>query len=289
MRIFNSLYPYPVLSEDEDYINDSVFYVDYILDEATSFRCAKLSAKFNLKDEKIEKMIENDIVGFYIHLESPRAAYRCLFEVDAKKRVFEVEIDTKIMRQKLEVTAFIILKRSLSGYHNKNINSEIYGKNYICPNLSIGDPLAVAFTQEIEISETNDFQSISSIMKVGKTSENLMNVDIEGDSVYIRLPRDQYIKYVSLGKSALAEPMLSSIVFPSLIYVLEVMIGNSSEMYSSQQWYQVIEKKIESLGYSINQLKSQDVSSIVLAQAILDNPLERALKEIEEVILHNDD
>lgn len=290
MRIFNSLYPYPVLSlDDEDYINGSTFYVEYTLAEATSFKPAVLTAKFVLEDEQLERMIKTGVAGFFVHAESPRSAYRHLFEVDEKSCTFELVIDAKTMRQKLEVTSFIILKQDLTGYQNKNINPELYGVNYIGPNLSTGDPLAVAFTEEIEISEVNDFRSVSSIMKVGKTNEKLMNVDIESDSIYVRLPEKQYMNYVRFGTSSLAETMLSSIIFPSLIYALDAIANNSSEIYSSQKWYQVIEKKIDSLNYSIAQLKSQDISSVVLAQAILENPLERTLIEIGEVVSDNDE
>ena len=48
-----------------------------------------------------------------------------------------------------------------------------------------------------------------------------------------------------------------------------------------RKWYQVIEKKLELLGYSMNQLFNEDISSILLTQEILKNPLDRMFLELE--------
>ena len=94
MRILNSLYPYPVLStNDDDYKNGSSFEVEYNLSEGTPFRKAKLSASFNLVDSSIEQLIDSGKAGMYLHVESPRSAYRKMYRVENDFQEIEIEFN----------------------------------------------------------------------------------------------------------------------------------------------------------------------------------------------------
>ncbi|WP_312753050.1 hypothetical protein [Rummeliibacillus suwonensis] len=282
MRILNSLYPYPVLSiDDDDYVGSSKFVVSYSLSEATSFKKAKLTANFVLEDNSLEQLISNGFAAMFLHIESPRAAYRKLYTVENNQ--IEVEIDHQKMRTVVEVTAFILVTKTLENYHNPTVNKELYGSAYVFPKLESGDPLAVSFTQEIELEEMNDFAQVSSIIKVAQTQDKLMKVDYDQDIIFVYLPKEQYEKYLNYPQ-IFGEVMLSSIIMPSLIYVLDAVSKNAGEGMQDKKWYKVIEKKMELLDYSMNSLFNGDVNTIVLAQEILKNPLERMFMELKGVI-----
>ena len=82
--------------------------------------------------------------------------------------------------------------------------------------------------------------------------------------------------------------MLSSIIQPTLIYVLDAVSRNKGANMQDRKWYQVIEKKLELLGYSMNQLFNEDISSILLTQEILKNPLDRMFLELEGMVGSDD-
>lgn len=286
MRILNSLYPYPVLStNDDDYKNGSSFEVEYNLSEGTPFRKAKLSASFNLVDSSIEQLIDSGKAGMFLHVESPRAAYRKMYRVENDFQ--EIEIEPENMRTLVEVTGLILSTDSIENYSNPNVNEELYGLDYIFPKLEAGDPLAVSFTVEIELDEIDDFAQVASIIKVARTKEKQMRVDYDQDTIFVYLPENQYSNYLKYP-SIFGEVMLSSIIQPTLIYVLDAVSRNKGANMQDRKWYQVIEKKLELLGYSMNQFFNEDISSILLTQEILKNPLDRMFLELEGMVGSDD-
>lgn len=286
MRILNSLYPYPVLStNDDDYKNGSSFEVEYNLSEGTPFRKAKLSASFNLVDSSIEQLIDSGKAGMFLHVESPRAAYRKMYRVENDFQ--EIEIEPENMRTLVEVTGLILSTDSIENYSNPNVNEELYGLDYIFPKLEAGDPLAVSFTVEIELDEIDDFAQVASIIKVARTKEKQMRVDYDQDTIFVYLPENQYSNYLKYPL-IFGEVMLSSIIQPTLIYVLDAVSRNKGANMQDRKWYQVIEKKLELLGYSMNQLFNEDISSILLTQEILKNPLDRMFLELEGMVGSDD-
>lgn len=282
MQILNNLYPYPVLSEgDVTYNQSSSFFVEYKLIPPTPFKNAKISAKFNIIDNKIQQLIKEDAAGLFIHVESPRAAYRKIYEIS--DGCYELEIDPKFMRTAVEITGLVLATVPQSNLKNESVNEELYGSNYIFPKIEIGDPLAVSLTRIVNIEETNDFTQVSSIIKVATTTEPLMRVDYDQDTIFVYLPEEQYNKYLEYPNK-FGEVMLNSIIYPALIYVLDAISKNYGEGMQDRKWYRVIEKKVEMLGYSMNQVFNQEIDSITLSQEILKGPLERMFLELEGVI-----
>lgn len=282
MRILNSLYPYPVLSrEDDGYHDGSHFSVEYHLEEATPFKKAKLLATFQLTDPSLERLIDERKAAMFLHVESPRAAYRYMHRVDKGK--LAIDIDLEHMRSLVEVTGLILATDVIEGYSNPNVNKDLYGADYVFPTLGVGDPLAVAFTLDIELAESDDFAQVSSIMKVARTQESEMRVDYDQDTIFVYLPKNQYDYYINYA-SRFGEVMLSAIIQPTLVHILEVMIRNKGEDMKDRKWYRVIEKKIELLGYSMYKLFNEELSSIALAQEILKNPLDRLFIELEGML-----
>ena len=282
MRILNSLYPYPVLSSgDEDYQNSSSFDVLYELIPATSFKKARLIVDFVLVDEGIQSLVDCGKAGLFLHVESPRAAYRTLYQVDGTR--FELEIDPSFMRTLVEVTAFVLATQTIEGYRNKQVNPDFYGRFYQFPTLESGDPLAVSYTMEVELEEMDDFAKVSSIIKVAQTKDKLMKVDYDQDVIFVYLPENHYKSYVKYP-NIFGEIMLTSIIQPALIYVLDSVSRNKGEGMQDRKWYQVLDKKIESLNYSMYQLFTAEVDSVLLAQAILQDPMERMFTELEDLV-----
>ncbi|WJP97268.1 hypothetical protein [Macrococcus bovicus] len=282
MKLINSLYPYPVLSSfDNDYIDDSDFCTEVKLIESTPYKPAKVKIKFVLKDKFLEELVAAKQAAFFIHVESPRAVYRELIKVTSSEDTQIIIIDPKKMRHNVEITPLLLTTNSLKNFINPNINKELFGSNYVFPILSSGYPLAVDKTKIIEIVDKDDFSSVSSIIKVGKTKEKLMNIELEDDYLFVRLPEKQYKKYVTFKD--MPEALLSSIIFPSLVYVFESISKHGREPYENYKWFNVLEKKFSNMGFSIDQIISQEISSIVLAQKVLVDPLQRMFNEIEDV------
>lgn len=283
MRISDSIYPYPVLSiDDDDYIQNSEFDVEFTSIAATPFKNAIVKCRFILYDRNLERLISLGKAGLYLRVENSLTAYRKLYSLEPGKDTFELEIDPKYMRQKVEVTGLLLAKQNITDFISDTINADLYGKDYVFPDLNTGDPLAVAFTTNVVVNDEDSFKSVSSIMKVAKSKKEYMVVDPDGEIIYVYLPEtlyEQYIRYQSVPDIA-----LSIVILPALIQVLSYMVLNRGNDIDEQKWYMVIEKKIRSLDKDINDLFNEKISPLELAQMILENPIERSFNEIKGIV-----
>lgn len=287
MRIVNSIYPYPVLSiNDPDYQADSSFVVHYRLEDATPFKNAVLYADFELHDQVLNEQIELDKAGFYLHIENSRAAFRRLIPVEPGKTKISFEIDPRYLRQKVEITGFLLAKDTIIGLRNASINSDLYGPGYVFPDLEPGDPLAVSFTINLDVSDIDSFQNISSIMKVTSHKDKEMKVNNDGDVVYIYLPEKIYQQYVR--DQDLPNTSLSIVIMPALLQLLNFMAQPGTEELSDKRWYQVIEKKMQANDFEVEDLYKDPSLSLKVAQILLEMPLDRAFDEIERLTTDED-
>jgi hypothetical protein len=282
MQILNSLYPYPVLSiGDEDYNEGARFTVDYEFIEATAFKSARVIATFTLEEPDLELLVSAHKAAFFLHVESARTAYRKLFPVENGK--VEVEIDTELMRSSVELTGLLLNTQVLDGFMSLGINADLYGEGYAFPKLEVGNPLAVAYTRVVDIPEVDDLSQVSSVIKVGTTKEEYMSVDYDQDIIFVRLPQKEYESYVSYGR-IFGEVMLSSIIMPALIFVLDAVANNPGDDMVDRTWYKAIAATLDSFGYSVDDLVREELTTVEAAQRILKSPLKRLFLEVSEVV-----
>lgn len=274
------LYPYPVLNDfNEDYIR-STFSVNYHIREK-GFKTKIIVADFILKDEIIEKMISGNKASMILHLECPRTSYRKVFKLAKEQNTTEIIIDDQIMKHKLEMTGIIVVNQEIEVYKNKNINPDYYGNDYKIMNLDRGNIIAISLTQEIDIPANDDnFERVSSVINVGLSKDEYMSVEMDGDIIIIKLPEKQYKQYYTLSETEYSSIVMTSTIFPSLIHVLDRMSSKDNPVDPELTWYQVVEKKLKTKDIMIEDI-NEAYSSVKLAQMILEDPLERALGELQ--------
>jgi hypothetical protein len=290
MQIYNSLYPYPVLSVgDEDYVSDAFFDVDYEFEEATIFKSAHIKATFKLTEPDLEMLIGANRAAFYLHVESARTAYRKIFPANAQGQV-EVDIDTDLMRTSVELTGFLLSTNPLEHFVSQGVNTELYGEDYTFPKLEVGDPLAVAYTREIEIPEIDDLTQVSSVIKVGKTADDYMSVDYDSDIIFVRLPEKDYENYGKYGPH-FGEVFLSAIIVPAVVHVLDALVGKPIDDFQDLLWYKSFAASLEANGGSIEDVISEDgaSSSFEAAHRIFKGPFGRMFDEVGKVVENGED
>lgn len=288
MEIINSIYPYPVLSIDDDDYTGSVFDVEYSSNEATP---NNFKLDYIIKDKGIESLIESGKAGLYLHIEVSRSGYRQLVEVDSKTKSYLFKVDPSKMIDEVELTPFVLVKKTVKNFVNPGVNHELYGDDYIFPTLEVGDPLAVSFTRKIMVSESEDtLNNIPSIISIAKSTKNkVMTIETEADTVYVYLPEKQYDAYVELPDYA--DITISMIITPVLIQLLNIMIQsrqNRADEYDEWKWFKVIENKIQGLGLTIEEIEAKS-SVFEVAQQILDNPMERSFDMLRGLVSDYED
>ena len=82
--------------------------------------------------------------------------------------------------------------------------------------------------------------------------------------------------------------MLNGVILPALIYVLDTIVSGDT-VDDTSQWYQVIELKCEKLGHNLDSVAdNKDISTIELAQLILNDPMDKMMNELKGVLANND-
>lgn len=278
MQILNSLYPYPVLSDTKQDYTKSSFTVTYQIIPPTPFKSAQVRAKFALDNPEISQLIKDQKAAVYLHVESPSSTYRQMFKVNALEAT--IELDPKRFSKTVELTGLIIATSDIQDFQTVDLNPEIYGASYQFPLIKKGQPLAVSYTNEIKLQDNDQFQSIGSIIKVATTKNDLMYVDLDQNEIFIYLPAQQFQSYVN-DSQTFGNGLISAIIFPSLIYVLEEIAKNGPVGLDDKNWYAVVKEKLHQLNITIDDLVDQNVDPVVVAQQILANPLTKMFLEIE--------
>lgn len=113
-----------------------------------------------------------------------------------------------------------------------------------------------------------------------------LELNMDSHVVYVYLPEKQYKAYVQ--STNYPEIALSMVIFPAVIELLNRVASSGLSELEDYKWYQVLDRKVELLGHSIDELKDQRISAIVLAQLILDDLLERSFEEVGELFKNED-
>lgn len=279
MKLSKNLFPYPILSNFNDDYVDSVFDVEYST-RNEGFLTRYIDIKVVLEDEKIEELLDKKIAKMVCHIECPNTGYRELIEIKDNELSFKLDID--YMRNELYLNTMVILNKDLKEYTNKNINKNYYGKNFKIKNLNKGNIIALSKFEEIKIvTNLNDFEDIPSIISVGQsTGSNKMIVDLDSDIILVKLPKKEYYNYVNLSQTEFADIIMCATILPVLVYSLDYLA--EGDRYLDLDWCKVIQSKIREKGLEIKDI-NKVISSIELAQEMLEMPLERSLNDLKNI------
>lgn len=282
MRITSSLYPYPVLSNNnDDYEEEFTFQANYNLISNKIAQTATIKLSVELNESEINSLITNNKAQIFLHIECNKTSLRQLHAVS--NSMFELEIELSSLRNNVELSCFVLATDKIPNWQNKNINVALYGNDYVFPLLSKGNVLALANSAIIELPEYDNTQHLPSIIKITTSDDLYMKVNYDSDIIFIYLAKKQYQQYLNYPNQ-FGEILLSSIITPALIYILENMKNNVEEDLKERRWYQIIEEKMRLLNYTVTNLANGDITTVEMAQKILHDPLTRMFEQLEGII-----
>jgi hypothetical protein len=275
MKISTS-YPYPVLYMNNDDYMDSNFRTKIDIHE--SFGEVKINATFELKNEGIQRLIENEAAVYLTHVECGQTSFRRGYQTS--KKVHEIAIPTEKLRGKIAIHSFIIAKEKIEDYANDLLNE--WFKD-VPITFEKGNILAIGDAIETTMFEDNtEMLDIPSIVKITKSHKNeFMEVDIHSNIITISLPKYEYNQYATNAKSRLKNTILTTVIVPSLVYAFSKIKDNREDV-EEYTWYQVLEKIFDESNYRLEDVGTDSLSSLKAAQLVLRKPLKTSFEEIEK-------
>lgn len=290
MNITKRLYTYPVLSEERNDYQHSIFDagVNYKMNGANS-----LHLEFNIELDNVEllSLINRGEAEYVIHVECSNTSYR-----DAIHSITEfVEKDIPIGRVngRIEVVVLIVSKIDI-----KNLEVEDWVEDYqgITFDLSKGSILAYKNIPTFDIIKNyEELNSASSIFKVYKritTEPKPMEVDLDSAQIGIGLGLEEFEIYSRFCDKAQFQSILNTmVVFPALVYVFEELKQDDGiENNDGKKWFISLSKAYEKRGIDIDdEIKNNEKTSVQLAQEAMELPLTSALKRLSEIFETNEE
>lgn len=286
MNIEHRLYPYPVLTYfSDDYLNSS-FSSGLKVNRKNDDIIFNLTA--NTDDEKLLELIEQDYAEFLFHIECPSTAYRTIIVSRAGEE--NVSIPESMLNHKVNVCFFIVAKREIKNYKNKNFNEDYEN---IAFNIEKANILAIAKQFNIEIEKEKDdlvqMPSIFLILKKNSRNKSGMEIDMLNDRIGISLYKTEYEQYSALSKGIFQPLLHSSIIFPTLIYVLENLKTSNLEDYEDYNWFKTIKKVLADMNIELNKDTLEREFSYDLAQKIINFPISRSFRAMMELELNDEE
>ena len=277
MKLKNSLYPYPVLAQDRDDYNNTSYFRSEIHGRI-EFNSLVISAKFKLQDDGLLKLIKNGSAAFALHIECSKTAYRNRFYTNNFD--YEVRINLNDIQGDIEVLGIVIALKAIESYNNLNLNNDYKDLNIRIEKANI---LAESGQTLLQLEDNFGGVEQESLFKVQKVKNDKAWIDLnfsQDEYVLICINENEYKTYMSLAKGTFKNTILSLVMLPVTIAVLNIM-EKYGEEHEGKKWYKAIVGKLESNGIDLDNLnQAGEKSSLVIAQKIFQNPIKKAFEEI---------
>lgn len=284
MNITKRLYAYPVLSEDKDDYNKSVFDVK-INYEIQGVNCIKFVFNINMDNKELQNLLLSGKAEYAIHIECSTTAYRTIISTISQNEIFEIPVGR--LNGKLEIMALIVAKEDIIQFTNQDWNEDFKGMSF---DFSKGNILGYKNLPPMDIVKNyEELSNASSIFRVYKRLTNEMkplDVNIDSSQIKIGLGIDEYNIYSRFCKKTQFQPILNSmIVLPALVYVFEELKQDSGiEANSGKAWFISLNNAYKKRGVSfIEEIENEEKTSLQLAQEAMELPLNNALSMLSEL------
>lgn len=275
MNIEYKLYPYPVLNYfSDDYVN-SVFTSNLQVNKQGNNIILELTG--NTDDEGLLELIGKGLADYVFHIECSSTSYRNIVKSQSGKET--VAIPESKLDNKVNICFFIVAKKDLENYSNKNFNQDYEGISF---NIDKANILAIArqFNVDIEKEKDNLAQvpSIFLIIKKESNKKDGIEIDMLQDKLQIFLSKKDYEHYALLSKGSYQPLLHSSIIFPALIYVFENLKKSDLETFEDFNWFKTVKKVLYNIDIDLTQEALEREHSYDLAQKIINYPVSRSLE-----------
>ena len=218
---------------------------------------------------------------FVFHIECPSTSYRTI--IKSKLGFENVPIHESLLNNKINICFFIIVKKDIKNYTNKNFNDDYQDISF---NLEKANILAIAKPFNIEIEKEKDnlvqMPSIFLILKKNSEDKSGMEIDMMNDRIGISLYKTEYEQYSILSKGIFQPLLHSSVIFPTLIYVLENLKNSDLENFEDYNWFKTIKKVLANMNIELNRETLEKEFSYDLAQKIINFPISRSFSAMME-------
>lgn len=277
MKINNLSLPHPVLGIGDDVRGSYNVVFKYKLEKDK----ITLYIKEELFNRTLKSLIETKKALFTVEVNCYQTFFRKSFLFSEENYV--IENPSLELRGKVNVTFYITAAQDILDYQIDEANEDYAGYKF---EITKGDVLA--YGGGTSFPAPKDWQAlmaVTSFMEIEEYDkpEGPVHFVLTQEKVVIQMAKNDFKRYNEYKTAKDLYPIFhGSFVFGALQYLLYNM--HSSDEYKDTDWYQVLEERLK----TEEKFKDLDLMQVEhipeIAQRLLDNPINRELLGIKNVV-----
>jgi hypothetical protein len=271
----NREYPHPVLG-----IEDSVLGSFKVHLSVKTGNDIIIEPVYELVNDDLNTLLVENKVEFVTQVYCRSTMYRTNYRT-TKSISDKIIIPANELRNEVELDFFICASIDLVSYRNSQAHSDYDNSSF---NISKGEILAYGGHGVFHANKTPlELKAISSFMQIDKYDKDNGPIQnfYDGEKIIIRLSINDYNKYLEIAGNQNVEQLLhSGVVLPALMDAIGQVNGASDE-FAENNWYKILQGLID-------EKSNGNDNPLHVGQKILDYPLNRAFKTIDELIFRED-
>lgn len=277
MKVNTKSFPHPVLGNEDDVGGEFKVHFKYELSKAAVI----LNPSFVLKNKAIEELLKKGKASFITEVQCKSTFFRESFADRQGNPKFTIPASR--LRERVTVGFYVCADAEISDYAPTDPHPDYDGAKF---DLEPGDVLAVGGDSSFNADKTFDplRPPVSSFMSIreGLKHEGPVEVDYTDDKIAVVLSKSDWHNYMSVRGQKTTEGVLhASVVLPVLIDAVHQVKQQISD-YEDANWYVRIQAILEARGLN-------NKTPFEIAQKILENPINRGFKSLNEILDSADD
>lgn len=278
MKINDLSLPHPILGNGSDIKGKHSVAIDLRMEREYIY----IDAIHKLINKSLQRLVKARKAAFCTHVHCKKTFFREIYNGHELKQ--NVVIPQDKVRDRVEVEFYVIAQKNINSYKLDGFHSDYKG---IVFRIEKGDVLSYgggfSFIADKEWIATKGISNFMAIQP-SKQVKGGMEINLDDDKIIILLPEEDYQRYQMHHKTPTFEAIFhSSIVLPALIYTLSQMFADENAgNLKDFMWYQCLEERLKNDAI-LKQIPKDAANTPAIAQAILDNPLNRTLMAMEMI------
>jgi len=268
MKITNQSFPHPVLGIQDDVSGKFETDLNWSCDRAFYY----LYPVFNLQNDTIEKLLNESVAAFVVHIECANTFFRKSFLFN--ERTPEIKIKAEQLRDKVDVSFYISALEQLPNYENTGIHEDYDGQKF---HIEKGDILAYGGDATLlAVKNYESLKAVSSIMVIKKGCKGLTRVNFNNNKIEIWLNKENFQIYNdNQNIEHFRNFFHTSLVLPVLYKALGYVAGNDSD-FNNFKWFNVLKTRIDDENLPVE----DDEKHFEIIQKLFGNPIDRFFSSI---------
>lgn len=269
MKITSQSFPHPVLGIKDDIYGKFETDLNWSCDRSYYY----LYPVFNIQNETIEKLINENSAAFLVHVECANTFFRETFVYTNKTP--ELKIIAEKLRDKVDISFFVSATKPIDHYKNSAVHEDYNGQEF---NIEKGDILAYGGeTTFLAVKNYESLKAVSSIMIIKRGENTLTKVNYNNDKIELFLNKENFKIYNDNKNSEHFRNFFHiGLVLPVLYKALDYIAKEDPDL-KNNKWFNVLKTRIDDENLSVEE---DDEKNFEVIQKLFGNPFDRFFSSI---------